>query len=350
MATLVDRLIAPALADGAEVRVHAHTWIPAPKHAPGTPCVAYTAESLRTSLATALADAAPRATVGDVVLDNPDAVPRPSAAVKHQQKATNNAVLGVASLERASGLALGETIDTGGEDAMVVVIRWDAVLYSAFEIAKLDAGLLYRANWCSASGMRAGGGEGRECYELQDFVCDATGVPDFYFAGNATSMRRVFAGLSERAWFASPPTVRNAGCCCMHGLLAGALGRAERQDGVALGRYLYHHIDYDFVRDGQVGKRFHDKERLAFVRSGGSLWLEGDADGLHEPPYRIDAMQRESVCSENLHICTWHDGARVEGDHPTGYHAFMSEKDEKKKRKKVGKASALRSRTRDFRG
>ena len=107
----------------------------------------------------------------------------------------------------------------------------------------------------------------------------------------------------------------------MHGVIAGALARAEDRSGVRLGRYLYHQIDFDFVREGTPGGRNHDMSRMTFVRSGGSLWLEGDSKGLSEPPYRVDLPQGPSVCSEKLHLCTWRNDTYGK-DVPTGYHIF----------------------------
>ena len=100
---------------------------------------------------------------------------------------------------------------------------------------------------------------GKECYGLlQDFYCDSTGIPDFYFSGNTSAMRHVFMDFSDRVWFTSLPHVQNAKCCCMHDVIAGALTRAELLNGVRLGLYLY----------------------------------------------RVDSPQGPSMCSEKLHLCT----------------------------------------------
>lgn len=118
-------------------------------------------------------------------------------------------------------------------------------------------------------------------------------MPDFYFAENTTVMRQVFMGLSNRVWETSPPAVRNTGCCCAHGILGNAFALAEHSNFL-LGRYLYHHMDFDFYREkGRYG-HYHDASRLAFVRKGGSIWLEGDSDGLFNPPYRFDLPRGSS--------------------------------------------------------
>ena len=129
----------------------------------------------------------------------------------------------------------------------VLLLRWDVLFFSPFDLTALNYSLFYRANWCQAT--KAPRATPSACVPLEDFnasgCASGEGVPDFWFAGTATNMRLVFVDalrdLAERRY--APER-----CAPLHGILAGRLAAVSRWHGLPLGRVLYQNFDFAFVR------------------------------------------------------------------------------------------------------
>ena len=115
------------------------------------------------------------------------------------------------SMERAVSLLS----EPGG--TAVLLLRWDCIFFAPTAFHKLNYALLYRANWCTA---RSAGASGGGCYTMSAFAStdcgqadqdnalsdaaaahaetDTPGAPDYWFAGNATSMRLFVGGAGAK--------------------------------------------------------------------------------------------------------------------------------------------------------
>ena len=190
--------------------------------------------------------------------------------------------------------------------SFVLMLRWDVVFYSPFRLTHLDSQRLYVANWCRAT-VAPSANQTSSCRGLRPFAfsplhcSDTEGVPDFWLAGSSATMRR---SLLDAADDYVEGFVQPKGCPGLHGILAGAVQRASEQRGVRLGRYLYHQLDYDFIRVGQGGL-FDDGQR---GNTSSSLWRVGSADS---PMRHVEYLAslghpvpgNPSVCPANLYYC-----------------------------------------------
>ena len=133
---------------GYAVSVYGHTW--ATSGTESDLCSVFSEKNFFDALLAAtrgseFANAAGSVTIAKLKLDN-TSINLPSTDVLKSQKSTRSTVFGLASLERAVALAVEDLDPNGTIDAMVVVLRWDVVFYSAFDLEALNKGLLYRAN------------------------------------------------------------------------------------------------------------------------------------------------------------------------------------------------------------
>lgn len=124
----------------------------------------------------------------------------------------------------------------------VLWTRFDAYYPRAFEIPKLNNSLFYIPYWCKASGIIIYKDDERVCRQLNYFLPhDATGIPDFWFLSNYEMFRTVMKNISSD--FANNKFA-TGGTAAWHGEMFGRL----KQSGVPVGRYWYHHLDYDYIR------------------------------------------------------------------------------------------------------
>lgn len=136
-----------AVRAGYAVSVYGHTW--ATSGTESDLCSVFEKKIFYALLAATrgseFANAAGSVTIAKLKLDN-TSINLPSTDVLKSQKSTRSTVFGLASLERAVALAVEDLDPNGTIDAMVVVLRWDVVFYSVFDLEALNKGLLYRAN------------------------------------------------------------------------------------------------------------------------------------------------------------------------------------------------------------
>jgi hypothetical protein len=192
----------------------------------------------------------------------------------------------------------------------MLLMRWDMLLWSNFELWLLNGELFYVANWCAQicnptnQSQRGNEPAGSLVHPFwPPGVCtDETGVPDFYYAANFTLMTQVFVGLVDgwhRGTF-SPDT-----CCCGHGIMNGRLSMPAFSKNVA--GYLWHDIDYTFVRgQGLQRARCMGEE----VGGGGMMWTEWQgraraaaASAANVVAYDVRLPQRHSICPNTLNSC-----------------------------------------------
>lgn len=128
-----------------------------------------------------------------------------------------------------------------------IVMRWDIFFYANFEFKRLNPELFYVSHWCKANGpehvlQRAN----ISCFELRTFMAETKegGVPDFWFAGTPANMQRVFTNMTRDL---NDGKYQKTPCWVNHGIMGGRL----RYLNVSIGRYLYHHMDYDFLRSSR---------------------------------------------------------------------------------------------------
>ena len=144
-----------------------------------------------------------------------------------------------------------------------LVLRWDIFFYANFEFKRLNPSLFYLSHWCKANGPEHTHGN-ISCFELRTFAAETKegGVPDFWFAGTPQMMQRVFTNMTQDL----DVKYKKTPCWVNHGIMGGRLQYLQ----VPLGRYLYHHMDYDFLRSS--------REHRTRVYEMGLLW-----DRLKEP-------------------------------------------------------------------
>ena len=203
----------------------------------------------------------------------------------------------------------GLSLLDGLESRFTLLMRWDVVFYTHFLAFELNANLLYRANWCRAIGPLLSEDRGvhvgcrgvRPLPFMAGLNCsDRGGVPDFWLAGSLPTLRVALLNASE---VLVAPHFRAQSCPSVHGPLAAILQGASDVHGIQLGRYLFHQLDYDFVRSAP-GRRFDDALRGTVSGTSRGLWAWQDSTTLPRPD---EANRREpllpSSCPINLYYC-----------------------------------------------
>ena len=158
------------------------------------------------------------------------------------------------------GVKRALTMVDGGKDRITLLLRWDVVFYSTFRASELDPRILYRANWCRANGPWLNAScRGLLPFALPTLRCsDAEGVPDFWLASSLNNLRSALANASDAL---AGQRIQPKACPVAHGVLAAVLENGS----VPKGRYLFHQLDYDLVRE-RDGRRFDDKFRTNHSR------------------------------------------------------------------------------------
>ena len=113
----------------------------------------------------------------------------------------------------------------------VLILRYDAIIRTPFQLDALNPKLFYVANWCSASGLGGhikSSGKGkfpnRFCSPLHRWWADQEGIPDFYFASSPLLVNYVFSGIVND--FIGRKFV-TAGESTAHGIIRGRLQRYD---------------------------------------------------------------------------------------------------------------------------
>jgi hypothetical protein len=109
-----------------------------------------------------------------------------------------------------------------------------------------------------------------ECRLLQTMGRDETTklmMPDYYFLGNATTIRNMFYSIVED-WHEGQ--FRKSAGHCNHGLLGGRL--THKVGVVRVGRYKYHKVDLEIPR---MASWFPAPSLHEYLGKRGALWASG---------------------------------------------------------------------------
>lgn len=142
------------------------------------------------------------------------------------------------------GLRLKNHVEqTGGfRYEWVIIMRPDIYFFRPFDLGELNKDLFYVANWCHATGKPIVEDEwpvgAVGCRTLQTHSLDRFGIPDFWFAASSANMDAVFG---HRPVYPKGPAGSGS-----HGFILNVI--QFNGMGLRIGRYLYHHLDYDFWR------------------------------------------------------------------------------------------------------
>jgi len=164
------------------------------------------------------------------------------------------------SYERAMRLLLKVEEQRGAPYDLVLLLRWDVVYFSDFIVDGLDRDVIYAANWCRATGDEQVI-DGRRCRNVEFFYGDATkGLPDFWFLGPSKHLNPVFSHL----WTPLQESqLKPYGIYGAHGLIPARIDELN----IPIGRYLNHHLDFDFIREVNDGRMQCTEQGLH--------WLQG---------------------------------------------------------------------------
>lgn len=307
--TLIHNLLAPNVKLGFEFTLFSHTWwwlgpcFDCSSSETGSTAVLPCGQNLTETLAdlfTEVSNSLPagKVRIGQVISDElPDV--------------QNTVYFAFASIERNLDI-LNRYVEEGDgyEPRNVMLLRWDLMFFTPFLFKGLTPHMFYRSNWCRASGETQSGSLGQMCHKIAPYhACngpsDGRGSPDFWVIGDRPTLRAAFNGTAQAVL---SHTLGSDGCCCMHGNLNHVFSRAHER-GVQLGRYQYHHMDYDFVRNfksGEIFIRHGDAERWEKVLQGKAAWLEQPGT-TSEPNYQynVSSPQLNSRCDVSLHYCNW---------------------------------------------
>ena len=166
----------------ASVRLYGHTWAHSPE------C----RDQLTDELHAALHNTFQRVHGVHLLRSNIVATPLPTRSTTNLTEATFQLLAKMnylhAFLSIKHALALLPRRDTA---LPVLLLRWDAVFFTDFQLGRLDWSLFYKANWCTTELTADPAG----CRRLQSphiHRCPAADSPDFWFAANSSSMNLVF--------------------------------------------------------------------------------------------------------------------------------------------------------------
>jgi hypothetical protein len=142
--------------------------------------------------------------------------------------------------------------------SMVLLTRWDVVFYTPVELDLLSSDLFYVTNWCRAVG--AAHSQNSRAWGLERFgLCaDTHGMPDWLFMATPKLMHLFFGNLVGDLCggaFRVPGFRVNdseAACHTNHAVIVGRALQLGKQGLLKMGRYLYHMMDYDFVRTARA--------------------------------------------------------------------------------------------------
>jgi hypothetical protein len=142
--------------------------------------------------------------------------------------------------------------------SMVLLTRWDVVFYTPVELDLLSSNLFYVTNWCRAVG--AAHSQNSRAWGLERFgLCaDTHGMPDWLFMATPKLMHLFFGNLVGDLCggaFRVPGFRVNdseAACHTNHAVIVGRALQLGKQGLLKMGRYLYHMMDYDFVRTARA--------------------------------------------------------------------------------------------------
>lgn len=187
-------------------------------------------------------------------------------------------------------------------DGAAILLRWDTVFFARANFAQLGWHMLYRANWCTANynnpafnvtspglgvdvASAPSGHDAQHCNAMRPFYIHGCpfgpvpsaeqGVPDYWFAGNVSSLRMTFVGALVDA---TQQRFLPGNCTMLHGFLEGRLRFVSETRGLKLGRFLYQNFDFSLARSP-----LWDPRRRVFlvnasdVTSPPTAW-EGDTD------------------------------------------------------------------------
>lgn len=142
------------------------------------------------------------------------------------------------------GLRLKNQVEQAGgfRYEWVIIMRPDIYFFRPFDLGELNKDLFYVANWCHATGKPIVEDEwpvgAVGCRTLQTHSLDRFGIPDFWFAASSANMDAVFG---HRPVYPKGPAGSG-----LHGFILNVI--QFNGMGLRIGRYLYHHLDYDYWR------------------------------------------------------------------------------------------------------
>ena len=231
--SLMKRLVAPAQARGADVHIFGHSWANG-RHPAET----------RHSLLSALREGMSNTSV-EVEVSSHVAQHLPEEIIDAIQAGTfysNGHPGAFVSIERGLGLLQS----TGLDFQWVVLTRWDVVFYTDYRLDLLSPALFYLPNICSVA-AEAGS---ESCHALGPMLereVEEEYAPDWVFAGSPSLVKAVFVDILSD-FFNGYFDLTFIGYK-NHGLLAVRLGSLQHQGVIAVGRYKYEGIDFDFIRE-----------------------------------------------------------------------------------------------------
>ena len=287
---LVRRVLQPHLQGRNRADVYGHTWGCGRNFAyPQTPSRLELMRVLENGLDAQLSQPVlQRVTLQDL--------PRPESIHVPIQRAT-------AVFYFLLGVKRALTMVDDGKARITLLLRWDVVFYSTFRASELDPRILYRANWCRANGPWLNAScRGLLPFALPTLRCsDAEGVPDFWLASSLHNLRSALANASDAL---AGQRIQPKACPVAHGVLAAVLENAS----VPKGRYLFHQLDYDLVRE-KDGRRFDDNLRTNHSSSSFWLWRTIPRDGgagvgeVLDESYDRPQLSIPSLCPANKYYC-----------------------------------------------
>jgi hypothetical protein len=333
--SITRRLVAPAHARGADVHLFGHSWANGQSPA-----------EVRHSLLRALREGGLRVSTEVEVSNN--GTEHLSDEILEAMDAGTFLSDGhpepFVSIERGLGLLQ----NTGLDFEWVVVTRWDTVFYTDYRLDLLSPALFYLANVCSVDPDA----DGHSCHALAplfDPQVEAEYAPDWVFAGSPSAVRAVFVDIlsdfvqktfglpmSSTAfcrYFKSPKAGQVPGQLCHesvklchknHGMVGLRVGSLQAQGIIAVGRYKYQLIDFDFIRELNYGELgifdprllpCHTSERTRCVDRDGSsdnIWkLKRSVSSPWDTPSVCDlktargsgALLSPSCCPSSLAYC-----------------------------------------------
>ena len=159
----------------------------------------------------------------------------------------------------------------------ILVARFDTMFHVPFMLGKLvEDDALYAASWCKATGsLLPPPAPFIMCRFLEHFVYDATGLPDFYFAGSEAVVWSLYA-----SWHADSrvPLFVPLSAPPNHGITKGRVMYKQ----LKLRRYLWHDIDVGLVRNAHCNVAKFELDRANnFTGVPGvhvTWWERGETD------------------------------------------------------------------------
>ena len=172
----------------------------------------------------------------------------------------------------------------------VMLVRPDVLFMKHVDWTLMNPTLLYLPSWC----VPTGGARPAKFVEIPDVKTDVNGsavvvkkkvvacfglstffhcsllrgVPDFMFFGPPEVMSVVFGNMAHEL---SSCAFRPTKSCCFHAIVGGQLDRLYSQGKVVIGRYMFHHLDFDLHRFVGPERRELWKANATWVRANSGV-------------------------------------------------------------------------------